>query len=411
MPLNWSLALAQAHWIGGKLRRAGLGGPRQNLPILYIGGILGTKLYDRRLQMSVWGDWRGILFHRPEHAGYAFEDNNRLIAVEHLHAFNIVPGLVDSLVTAELKLTLEHALGYREGVDLFFLGYDWRADNRLLSARLEVELERLRLIFGPRQKIILIGQSSANLAIRHWLRSASEQNRNRIAKWYVFGPPWQGAFHALSMMMTGYWPAGGMFHGFTGDDIAAAPGIHQVLPVAGEFVDRRGNTLSLDLYDEACWRAHRLGPYCPDGDNIGPVRRRAREHLAENLTQAKAFHNELRKLPPHDRDIPQLWFLSDQNRAVRRAVLDGDRNYLTGAAIARHIPELADHLLEPGDDHLPLSQLLAERPGPIVRCAECQPWGESFVYISKAKTHRDLINHLPNKQSLAFDLAVERTRS
>lgn len=413
MPFNWGLALIRAHRIAHELRHVGLGGRQANPPILYLPGILGAQLYDRQLQMPVWGDSRGILFHRPEHASYAFDEEGeqhaRVLANETIHAFNIVPGLVDTLVTAEVKLVLRHALGYREGCDLFFVAHDWRADNRHVAARLDLEVARLKTMFGPRQKIVLIGQSSACLAIRYWMRTTSDENRASIGKWYAFGPPWQGTFQPLFMMMEGYWPAGRKFHGFTGDDVSTCLGVFQLLPVEPHVVDRQGREISsFDLYDPACWHDYRLGPYRTDP--CSEVAQRARKNLAKNLECARSFQSAVRGESIPESQVPQTWYLTDTDHALSKAVYDRPKWYLSATAIRRHTPELFDSVMAVGDDHLPLKPLLDERLGPVVRDPVNHPWGENFVFVSKAKTHRALINDFSKLRSLAFDLAVERRR-
>ncbi|MCD1125724.1 hypothetical protein LPW36_06840 [Jinshanibacter sp. LJY008] len=415
MPLNWGYSYARSQSIAYQLRKAGLGGEGKNLPVVYLSGILGSKLYDRQEQAQIWGDYRGVFFHKPHYAGYEYEDSEahraRVFANGHLHEFTIVSGLVHTLVTAELKQVLQTGLGYKEGQDLFFLAHDWRADLRSLASRLDAEFARLRARFGDDQKIILMGQSIANLAIRYWLRVTTSENREMIAKWYAFGPPWQGTYHALSMMETGYYPGTRLFHGFSADDVTSYPSTYQLLPSQSEVVDIQGKPLTgFDIYNPECWQEYRMGPYRVSGVDISPVCQRAREQLGQNLQKARELAASIKGSSTQEQAIPQVWFLSDNNTAVKTAVYDGHRWYLETKTIQRDIPQLVSQVLEQGDDHLPLSGLLSQRCGPVIRNAHHQPWGESFVYISKARTHRALINHTPNLRSLAFDLAVEREK-
>lgn len=415
MPLNWGYSYLRSQSIARQLRQEGLGRTGKNLPVIYLSGILGSKLYDRQEQAQIWGDYKGVFFHKPHYAGYEYEDSDahrdRVVANEHLHAFTIVPGLVDTLVTAELKQVLQAALGYKEGVDLFFMAHDWRADLRHLVNLLDDELTRIRARFGTNQKIILMGQSASNLAIRYWLRTTTDENREMIAKWYAFGPPWQGTFQALSMMETGYYPGTRYFHGFSADDITSYPSVYQLLPPKPEVVDLNGNLLSdFDIYRSECWQDYRLGPYRASGLEISSVCQRARENLSQNLQRARELAASNEGHSVLEQSVPQVWFLSDNNLAVKKAVYDGHRWYLETKMVQRDIPQLASQVLEKGDDHLPLSGLLVNRCGPVIRDLHYQPWGESFVYVSQARTHRALINHMPNLRLLAFDLAVEKEK-
>lgn len=412
MPLNWGYSAIRAQSIAAKLRRAGLGAKRQNLPVIYLPGILGTKLYDRQQQKFIWGGAGGFFARQPYEYQNTEAQRSRILASEQLHAFTIVPGLVHTLVTAELKQVLQTALGYQEGQDLFFLGHDWRADHRQLADHLDAEIQRLKTIFGADQKIVLIGQSASNLAVRYWLRHTSAENRETIAKWYSFGPPWQGTFHALSMMETGYYAATRYLHGFSPDDIAGYPSAYQLLPANPNVIDIHGQPLKdFDIYNPQCWQEYQIGPYRTSGGDISSQCQRVRDRLEQHLHQAKEFAASIAGVSQLEQAVPQVWYLSDNNQAVKAAVYHRQRWYLQAKNILRDIPQLASQTLAAGDDHLPLNGLLDHRCGPIVRDPNHQPWGTSYIYVSQARTHRALINHTPNLQSLAFDLAVEREKS
>ncbi|MDO1752418.1 hypothetical protein Q2352_27000, partial [Escherichia coli] len=163
-----------------------------------------------------------------------------ILATEQLHEFTIVPKLITTLVTQELKDVLYVGLGYREGQDLFFLAHDWRADHRELVTILDAEIKRIKTLFGDKQKCIIIAQSASNLAVRYWLRQTSEVNRQLIAKWYAFGSPLELTFHAWSMMETGYFTGSRYFYGFSPDEIAVYPSAYQLLSANPIVLDHHG---------------------------------------------------------------------------------------------------------------------------------------------------------------------------
>lgn len=411
MPLNWGYSAIRAQSIAAKLRRAGLAVKRQNLPVIYLPGILGTKLYDRQQQKFIWGDVGGFFARQPYEYLNSEAHKTRILASEQLHAFTIVPGLLHTLVTAELKQVLQTALGYQERQDLFFLGHDWRADHRQLADHLDAEVQRIKAQFGANQKIILIAQSASNLAVRYWLRHTSAENRETIAKWYAFGPPWQGTFHALSMMETGYYAATPYLNGFSAEDIASYPSAYQLLPPDPKVIDIHGQSLKgFDLYNSECWQHYRMGPYRAFGTDVSPQCQRVRDSLSQNLLSAKEFAASISGTSLLEQAVPQVWYLSDNNQAVKAAVYHRQRWYFQAKSILRDLPQLASQTLAAGDDHLPLSGLLIDRCGPVIRDVDHQPWGQSYIYVSQARTHRALINHTPNLQSLAFDLATEREK-
>lgn len=435
--LNYLYAGLRAKTLAVELRKAGLNAPAANIPILYVGGILGTKLYDRQERVNIWGDPGPLLRPNVRHASLALDRNalrtfdehadkhatasppsslfvsaSRVRAIEHLHAFPIIPGLVETLVTEELALALEHSLGYSRNRDLIFVGHDWRQDYRLLGQRLEEELARLDTRFGPGCPIVLVGQSVANPGIRWWLRTAPQHVRDRILRWYAFGPPWKGSFHSLHMMHAGYYPGTRRFKGFTPQDIMTYPSAWQLLPSTPQIMDATGAPLEFSFYDPECWRAYRLGPF-----HTSPAERLPGEDadalaaIAPYLRLAENFARQASAPDPAVDAIPQVWFVGAGNRAVRRAVLLRNKLLFTAKDILREAPHLADQALAVGDEHLPLEHFAEAPCGPFVHDSDHVPYGENYMFVSRPKNHRALINTMANLKVLAFDLAMLRKAS
>jgi hypothetical protein len=401
MPLNWILSAARAHAIARRVADAGWRDGK-NLPIIYVPGILGVKLHDRVHRADIWGDARAILRRDPQHAGFALEDDDRadadVVATETLHHFPIASRLVTTLVTAELVAVLERALGYRLGRDLIFLNHDWRRDYRHVAERLALEIRRIQLDFGRRQRVIVIGQSVANLAIRYLVRTCSQDVRDAIARWYAFGPPWQGTFNALKMLREGYYPASRRFHGFSPRDASTFASCFQLLPHDAALLDDRGARVAgFDVYDAACWQAYGVGD-----------RRVPRPELQRRLDDARTFASEVSGSEPREQAIDQVWFVGANNHAVCAAVAHEQGALVSEQEIRKHRPELADRALAVGDDHIPLAHLTSVAPGPVVRSYDSLPHGERYVAIGMAKDHRALINYPANLNALAMDIAAVR---
>jgi hypothetical protein len=403
MPMNWIVSAARAHAIARRVADAGWRDGK-NLPIIYVPGILGVKLHDRVHRADIWGNARGILRRDPHHAGFALDDEDPVdadvVATETLHHFPIASRLITTLVTAELVTVLERALGYRLGRDLIFLNHDWRRDHRHVAERLALEIRRIQLDFGRRQRVIVIGQSAANLAIRFLVRTCSQDLRDRIARWYAFGPPWQGTFNALKMLREGYYPATRRFHGFSPRDAGTFASCFQLLPHHAALLDPRGTPIAgFDLYDPACWQTYRLG------DPRMPL-----PALARRLDDARTFAGEIAGSEPREQAVDQVWFVGANNLAVSAAIAHADGALVSESAIRKHHPQLADRALAVGDDHIPLAHVTAVAPGPVVRSYDSLPFGERYVAIGMAKDHRALINYPANLNALAMDIAAVRAQ-
>ncbi len=407
MPVNWWMASLRARSVARQVAdSAAVTAGRRNLPIIYVPGILGVKLHDRCSGVDIWGAPGPILFPKPHHKSYAVDETGDVVASGTLHHFSIVPGLVDTLVTADVALTLKHSFGYQEGRDLVFLDHDWRRDYRLVAQRIEHEIRRIQMDYGRRQRVLLIGQSMANLAIRLMVRHCSPAIRDSIAKWYAFGPPWQGTYNALKMLREGYYPAGRRFRGFTPAEVATYAPCYQLLPVHARLLAPDGRPVAgFDLLQADCWREHGVGDAAlTAGDRACMARLQAR------LDDAKVFASQVAGTDPQEQKVPQVWFAGDRNHAVTAAAADPAGALVTEQAIRTRHPGLVERTLAVGDDHIPLAHLTGTACGPIVRSRDAVPHGESYVLVGQAKDHRALINHPPNLHALAMDIAAVRSQ-
>jgi hypothetical protein len=371
---------------------------RANLmPVIYVSGILGSKMYDRMAQVYTWGHVRGLVMRQPGEAAFApdLQQPNRVLTNEALHEFPIVPGLVSTIVTRDVVNALEVGLGYRLHADLCFLAYDWRDDYRRLGERLENEIQRLRLQFGAQQKVILIGQSVANVGMRYWMRHCDPSYLASIGKWYAFGPPWQGSWNAVHMLQEGYWPATRKLHGFSPEDVMQCPSAWQLLPVESRLCDRDGQPVpGFNIFDAHHWRENGLPSAIPA--------------LQSRLDAARAFAQDVAGHQPRDLAVPQTWFVNARNLAVSAAVQGhGGQPALTHLDhLRKQVPELLPAVCEVGDDHIPLRHFTQAPCGPLVRTHDAMPWGHNAVLIGAAKDHRAQINDGPNLQALVRDIAA-----
>jgi hypothetical protein len=404
--LNWILALFRTKKSKVVYRSA-----RQELapkyPLIFIPGILGIKLFDPEHQAYVWGGSKEILFRNPQHASYRLNEAQPLIANEQIHTFPVIPHLLELLISWEMRGTLENALGYKENRDLFFLGYDWRKDYRLLAQRIQFEIKKVQEHFGPHQKVILLGQSMSNLGIRYLLRTAEPSLRNSIARWYCFGPPWRGTYNSIKLLEKGYHPASRAFYGFTFDDIVTYPSCFQLLPNTLRLWTAEGQEIEdTDIYSRETWWKYNLSNVTQQ--NLGEAEQEAFEHA---LKDAKKFAEEIRGTSPLEQQISQVWFASDHNWATQGGVYDQGKVFLEAKILKKRYPHLLHKTLARGDDHIPLSHLTQNPCGPLVRNYRHIPYGENYILVGQPSDHRTLVNsYRPNIQALIQDILHLRKR-
>src|SRR5262249_7622573 len=137
---------------------------------------------------------------------------------------------------------LERA-GYRRGIDLFPMAYDWRAGIAAASEQLAALADE---IGAP---VDLVGVSTGGLVMRAFVAGGGGVGRAA----YV-GTPQRGTLSALGTLMKGSQPAP-FGRTFAPAELAQIQTCWDILPHPDErvFVDAGGAPLELDLYDAEVW--------------------------------------------------------------------------------------------------------------------------------------------------------------
>jgi pimeloyl-ACP methyl ester carboxylesterase len=300
---------------------------RERRPVVVAPSILGTKIVDD-CGCVLWGSLKRL------YVGPPVATAERAVAVGTLEGFTVVPGVYRYDVFGGLLRYLEHTGGYRRGVDMFVLEYDWRRSVIEGAARLADLVARLRT--DGHREVDVVAVSTGGLVVRHFLAGANEAVRRVI---YV-GTPHRGSFQAISMLHEGVQmvPLG---RRFPPAELAAIETCWDGLPHPDDpvFVDEVGSPLPDSLYDAGVWRTVKLGPPTYD--------------LERQLDRSYALHRALDAAPAHAdsivigaRHLPTL---------SRLPIVRG-RAFLP-ACTPRATDPLAPILFEPGDSSLPARSL------------------------------------------------------
>ncbi|MCB1742233.1 MAG: hypothetical protein KDK91_17800 [Gammaproteobacteria bacterium] len=317
-------------------------------PIVFIPGIMGSKLVDADCARSVWGD-----FSRA-YADPGRGSNRRLISLpmalgeplDRLASPGAVDGAVararprrlpfditaygDILQTVGIQSGLPSArhrpeYGHEGAFASFEFGYDWRRSLDETAAELEAFLRMasyfVQAVRGNSEPVSfdVVAHSMGGLVLRYYLRYGDQRlpldgtlpritwaGSERVTRALIIGTPNAGSAAAIERLVTGL-PGIPLVHpGYDPFIVGTMPALYQLLPRNRHrpFVDAGPSSKPVDLYDPAFWIARGWGLADPTGDERlalqldGVDSKAARhetalDHLSKCLRQAESLHRAL----------------------------------------------------------------------------------------------------------------------
>ena len=328
-------------------------------PIVFIPGILGSKLVDTDSEKSVWGDFGS------SYADPAQSENRRLIALPmqcglpldelastteadgalgeaRLRRLPFMVGayrdILQSVGIGSVKSGTRHRPDFAGAGTFasFEFGYDWRRSLDEAARKLG-EFLRLATFFvqaargnAEPVKFDIVAHSMGGLVLRYYLRYGMQRlahdgtlprltwaGSERVSRAVIIGTPNAGSAFAIERLVTGL-PARSLIHpGFDPFIVGTMPALYQLLPRTrhGAFVDENNQPVG-DLLDAEFWTSMGWGLAADHGDKLlapqltgvdSPDERRtiALDHLAKCLLNAKTFHAamDLPAIPPSSLEV------------------------------------------------------------------------------------------------------------
>ncbi|MGH9752523.1 MAG: lipase family alpha/beta hydrolase [Blastocatellia bacterium] len=324
-------------------------------PVIFIPGILGSRLVNRRTGETVWPDLR--VDHDeialPISSPVLTQNTDDLAATEIVEEVKLGPFIPETAIYGPLLNALERYGGYRRasfnappsGGDsdtLYPFAYDWRRDIVESARALSCAIEDLKRRLGrPDLRFDIVAHSMGGLVARYYAMYGERD----VLDGHGACPDWSGSRNLNKVVMIGTPNAGSMnafrvlLHGFSATAGArpsagfwrrikrklpiarvgprttfTAPAVYQLFPPNGQarFFDADLKPLPVDLYDVETWRRFkwsvafdealrrhelerlikRLGPDAARAESLRRLAERER-FLRVVLRRAAAFHNAL----------------------------------------------------------------------------------------------------------------------
>jgi hypothetical protein len=409
-------------------------------PVILVPGATGVELRDPVTGKFVWGKGSNLI--RPHDGGHA-------VALPIEPGTAATPDLETGVVMEEIRLLglfrkpvygpiaeVFTANGYQRGDladprpdDTFFLfAYDWRRDNVVSAALLLERLEILRRARGtPRLPVVLICQSNGAHICRYLAKYGSatlaeaEAGRAEIpesievAKMILVGSSNGGSLRILRELDRGRSYVALVGRKWQPETLFSFRSLFQDLPAyrTDLFVDERGESMAVDLYDPAAWQTFGWSVYgestvrrldkASRADLFGDEKDRL-DYLQRTLDTASRFQRVLATDSP---GFGQPDYYLIQNRDIdtpERAVLvekkGAWKTIFTGDRWLEKRPDLKELVTATGDGHASVESQLWLSPQEHARIV-AEPFeveGDHFDQILDPATLDHLLQILTDHQ-------------
>lgn len=409
----------------------------EKAPVVYVPGSTGTELRARATGEIAWGRGRQLML--PRDGGYALARPIHLSPASGESPFEAtraiekirLAGLFGQEVYGPIVRLFE-ANGYqvgdlrdpRPGDTAFLFAYDWQLDHRLGAVRLLERLEALRRARGEeRLAVDLVCQSNGAYICRYLVKyggatleeaeagAARPPEQLDVRKMILLGNSNGGSLRMLREIHRGRTYIDVVGRKMQPEVLFSLPAMFQDLPVIRDdlFVDRRGTSLDVDVFDAEAWREHGWSVFAPEArrrlarrnrpDLFGTEEQRM-EYLERVLRRAKRLHGVLSRDAPGFGSTRYFLIQSRAHPTPDRAVLlhheGGWETLFTGDRKLRRMGELHDLVTADGDVHGTVeSQLwLSPQEKAAIAADPFDVSDEHFELILQPETHRRLLDHL-----------------
>ncbi len=267
-------------------------------PVIFIHGVLGSKLRDRETGEEGWfhSPWK-LLFDEFAHLAHEIDPSTLEIKPNRYEAYELAGDIIGKDFYGNIIKTLAEYGGFQlttpgQKVDpgekhYYVFLYDWRQDNVKSAAQLADLVDQIRLDYNdPDLKVDLVAHSMGGLISRYYIRYGREDVTNdndfpvnlyggqRVRRVILLGTPSLGSVEMLNAFI------GGIELGLkriNSETLVTMPSLYQLLPhpLNDWIVTSTGKSLDRDLFDIDTWRRFQWAIFDP------AVRKRIRKNFVD----------------------------------------------------------------------------------------------------------------------------------
>ena len=257
-------------------------------PVIFIHGVLGSKLRDTETGADLWPGPASRLF-LHDYADIALNiDSDTLNPIpNNVEAYEISDSAVGKDFYGKIVRTLGDTGGYnlatageqvnpkQKNYYVFF--YDWREDNVISARKLAELVDQIRIDYDqPDLKVDIVAHSMGGLITRYFIRYGKQDvlvdnefdkkvnmyGGERVRRVILLGTPNLGSVKTLNLFIEGV--KIGLKEIGT-ETLATMPSLYQLFPhpLNDWIVTSEGNKLDRDLFDINIWRAFQWSIFDP----------------------------------------------------------------------------------------------------------------------------------------------------
>ncbi|MHC8441514.1 MAG: alpha/beta hydrolase [Candidatus Eutrophobiaceae bacterium] len=252
-------------------------------PVIFIHGVMGSKLYDPATDEEAWFKSAAHLFlHDYEEAGLEFDPETLEVLPNRFNASELAGDIIGYDFYGNIIRTIDEYGGYQfteagqpvnpMSKHYYVFVYDWRQDNVQTVRKLANLVEQIRKDYeDPTLKVDLVAHSMGGLIARYFIRYGKEDvletnefpvnlyGGERVRRVVLLGTPNLGSTQSLNVFINGIW----RIHSET---LITMPSLYQLLPhpINNWLVTLEGKPLQRDLFDIDTWRRFQWAIFDPE---------------------------------------------------------------------------------------------------------------------------------------------------
>jgi pimeloyl-ACP methyl ester carboxylesterase len=257
-------------------------------PVIFIHGVLGSKLKDVHTQKDVWpGGISRLLLH--DYADIAFDIDAKTLEPlpSNAIAYAISDGAAGKDFYGKIVRTLSETGGYKlskvgekinpNQKNYYVFHYDWRQDNVISAGQLADFIEQIRVDYqNPNLKVDIVAHSMGGLITRYYLRYGKQDvigdnhfdeklnmfGAERVRRVILLGTPNLGSVKTLNLFIQGV-DIG--VNQIGTETLASMPSLYQLFPhpLVDWIVKSDGSPLERDLFDVNIWKRFQWSIFDP----------------------------------------------------------------------------------------------------------------------------------------------------
>lgn len=256
-------------------------------PVIFVHGVLGSKLRDKETHDEVWfeSSWK-LLFDEFRHLALEIDPNTLETQTSIYEPYELAGDIIGKDFYGNIIKTLVQYGGYKQvevgqqinpkEKNLYTFIYDWRQDNVTTASQLADMVDQIQRDYGdPNLKVDIVAHSMGGLITRYYMRYGRVDVTNdndfpinmyggeRVRRVILLGTPNLGSVKMLNGFIDGIQLG---LKRIAPETLMTMPSLYHLFPhpLNDWIVTNKGEPLDRDLFDIRIWRSFQWGIFDPE---------------------------------------------------------------------------------------------------------------------------------------------------